>query len=228
MNVLVVTATNREALLLVNKFKADKITENLFISQINNNKVEFLIAGVGGVFTAYNVTKQIRASRPDIIINTGIAGSFDSQLELGTVVNVISDEFGDLGFEDDDNFSSFFSSGLMDNNLHPFCDGKINFSDGFVSKTLSELPKKSSVCVNTAHGNADSIDRFKQICIADVENMEGAACGFVALSDNIKTYQIRAISNYVTKRDFSKWKIDLAIENLTETTYQVIKEICNG
>ena len=227
MNLLVITATQNEALSLINRLLAKKVSHNKYISQLNTHTIEFLIAGVGGVFTAYNLTKQIAENRPDIIINTGIAGSFNLNIELGSVVNIISEEFGDLGFEDDNQFVSFMQSGLIDKNLHPFNNGKIHFSQSNISKTLNELPKKESVCVNKTHGNQESINKFRKHCSAEIENMEGAACGFVGLAENIDTYEIRAISNYVTKRNFSEWQINLAIDNLTEITYQIITEICN-
>ena len=60
---------------------------------------------------------------------------------------------------------------------------------------------------------------------AQIESMEGAA--FLMAASEMKCYsiQVRAISNYVEKRDKSKWEIPLAIENLNKTLDAIIEKI---
>ena len=54
--------------------------------------------------------------------------------------------------------------------------------------------------------------------------MEGAA--FFAGCKRLDNFtQIRAVSNYVEKRDKSKWNISLAIENLNKTLQKTLQEI---
>jgi len=65
MNVLVVTATKEE----------------LSIALDNH-----LVSGVGMVSTAISVTNALKSKRYDLVINAGIAGSFNRSLELGDVV----------------------------------------------------------------------------------------------------------------------------------------------
>ena len=47
-----------------------------------------------------------------------------------------------------------------------------------------------------------------------VESMEGAACMLACQEANVPCVQIRSISNYVEKRNKSKWDISMAIDNL--------------
>ena len=51
---------------------------------------------------------------------------------------------------------------------------------------------------------------------ADIENMEGAALFALAQAEGVKCGEIRAISNYVGE-ERKDWRIDLALENLTQT-----------
>ncbi len=67
-----------------------------------------------------------------------------------------------------------------------------------------------TVCSNTVSHCAMESDG------ADIENMEGAALFALAREAGVACGQIRAISNYVGE-ERSKWDIDLALDNLTET-----------
>jgi futalosine hydrolase len=85
------------------------------------------------------------------------------------------------------------------------------------------LPNAKGVTVNTAHGNIISIDKFISRTKADVESMEGAAFLFACNQTKTKCLQLRAISNYVEKRDRSKWNIPLVIESLNAFLIDFIK-----
>ena len=58
---------------------------------------------------------------------------------------------------------------------------------------------------------------------ADIENMEGAALFALAKAEGVPCAEIRAISNYVGE-ERKDWKIDLAIERLTETILELEME----
>ena len=81
---------------------------------------------------------------------------------------------------------------------------------------INSLKKVKGITVNTIHGNDNSIEKVMQLYHPGVESMEGAAF-FAGCFQTNKTFtQIRAISNYVEKRDKSKWKMSLAIKNLND------------
>ena len=58
---------------------------------------------------------------------------------------------------------------------------------------------------------------------ADIENMEGAALFALAKAEGVPCAEIRAISNYVGE-ERKDWKIDLALERLTETILELEME----
>jgi nucleoside phosphorylase len=101
LKILIVAASNTET-----KQLSDKLE---FTQSINNNYqcykygtlgIDILVTGVGSIFTTYYLTKALSANNYDLAINIGIAGSFDYFLEQGFVVNVIQDQFADLGVEE--------------------------------------------------------------------------------------------------------------------------------
>jgi futalosine hydrolase len=181
MNLLIVAATNDEVLV-----------ENLTACDV-------LITGIGMVNTSIELSRCLSNKKPDLVINIGVAGSFNKSLPLGGVFEIIKDTFSELGVE---NNSHFFSS-----------------------KSITNLPSASSITVNTVHGNKENIssvyDKFKP----DLESMEGAACMFVCDNFKIPCLQIRAISNYVEERNKSKWDLPLAIQQLNIETRKIIEEL---
>ena len=98
---------------------------------------------------------------------------------------------------------------------------KIQNNSGAINIEIEKLPKVNGITVNTSHGNDPSIkkvvDRFHPI----VESMEGAAFMFACENERIPYVQIRAVSNFVEKRNKDKWNIPLAIENLNKNNKKV-------
>jgi futalosine hydrolase len=154
----------------------------------------------------------------DCIINIGICGAFSRDLQLGEVVNIVSDKLSEMGAEDGDTFIKYEELNL---------GGSADFTSNtnLNSKQLNNLKKVSAITVNKIHGNDNSISEIKKIFSPDVESMEGAAF-FRACSTLSKNYfQIRSISNYVEKRDKTKWNIPIAITNLNEYIIKLITEL---
>lgn len=170
-------------------------------------KIPTLITGVGMTATAYHLGKRLAVSKPDYIINVGIAGAFPKDLPLGTVVHVPEDHLTELGAEDNLNFITIESLGF----------GTGSFSAQLPSGITVGLPRLSGITVNTVHGNEDTIAAVLNLYPdVSIETMEGAAVLYACTEEKIPCIPIRAISNYVEKRDKSKWNIPLAVNNLNE------------
>jgi futalosine hydrolase len=174
---------------------------------------EVLITGVGMVATTYALTKHLQSTRYDLVLQAGVGGSYNRDLALGDVVFVTNDQFGDLGAEDHANYLDIFQMGLLDKNNLPFTDGKLYTPILPVHSNIS-LPKVSGITVNTVSGNEPTIKMMTEKYGCAVESMEGAAFHYVCLQENVPFAQVRAISNYVTPRDKSQWKMKEAITNL--------------
>src|ERR1035437_7833482 len=103
MKILLVSATKFEVAPLLKNFKKIRSEKNISTFQFKNHSVDVLITGVGMTATAFQLGKNLNR-KYDLTINAGVAGSFKKTIPLGTVVNVTSDSFADLGAEDGNKF----------------------------------------------------------------------------------------------------------------------------
>ncbi len=217
MKIIIVSATKFEIQPLLNAMDEVTYTSEHFIqSNFKKHKIDFLIAGVGMVATAFYCAKKIN-NNYDIALNIGICGSFNKNLELGTVVNIYEDCFSELGAEDGELFLN-----LEDLKLNGI--SKIKNKNEFKNNLLNELPKVNGITVNTTHGNESSIEKTVEQFHPTVESMEGAAFMFACEIEKIRYAQIRSVSNYVERRNKNAWNIPLAIKNLNTKLLDIINE----
>lgn len=172
-----------------------------------------LITGVGLTATAYQLGKIFALNSFQRALNIGVAGALDTSIPLKSVVEVVSDEFADLGAEENNQFISLFEMNLSAENDPPFVNGKVLPIGGW--KCEGNLPKVTGASVNTVHGNEANINLFKKRCSAQVESMEGAAFFYACAMAGVSSMQIRAISNYVEPRNRENWKLNEAIDSLS-------------
>ena len=192
MKILLVAAINQE------------INNDLFSSK------DILITGVGMMNTCLNLVNKLSDTNYDLVINMGVAGSFNSEIKIGDVVEVVEDIFSEIGFEDGDIFSEFTN---------------FEIKNTFVIEGRTNLTKVKGITVNTVHGNQNSIDEIVSRVNPDIESMEGASVFMVCNNFNVPCIQIRSISNKVEKRNTENWNLTLAIENLNSTVKQIISEL---
>ena len=168
---------------------------------------DVLITGVGIAATAFAMGQQIKGDY-SLILNVGIAGSFDRNLMLGSLVNITSDTFSELGAEDGDRFIPIDELGF----------GQSSYTSNFISerKIVADLTSVNGITVNTVHGNEHSIQKTVGRLAVTTESMEGAAVFYAAQQLNTPALQVRSISNYVETRNRDNWQIGLALTNLNE------------
>ena len=187
----------------------------------DNADVDILISGIGVTSTTYHVTKGLMQKKYDLAIQAGIAGSFTNDLNLGEIVFVSADTFGDLGIEENAVFKSLFLSGLADENDFPFTNGWLVNRHEILNSRLLRTVK--AITINKITNDKKQVEMQRNIFSAQAESMEGAAFHFVCLNMNIPFLQIRSISNMVGERDKSKWKIKEAITNLNIELNKIIQ-----
>jgi len=187
----------------------------------HNLDIDLIITGLGTTFTAYFLTKALSLCNYDLVINAGIAGSYRDEISIGTVVNVKTEQFCDLGIEESDSIKTIFDTGFIDPDDFPFHSGKLMNPHWYENL---ELPAVNGVTSNISHGSITSIARIKKEFDPDIESMEGAAVFYVCLSEKVPFLEIRAISNYVDIRDIEKWDIPTATENLTNEIFNILRK----
>lgn len=210
MKVLLVCATKEELAPFFAKLGWEN-SADLF--NYRGIELHALITGVGMVATAFSLGQKLAKFSYSLAINIGIAGAFDRQLNLGEVVEVISDQFSEMGAEDQQSFISLAEMGLTAENEFPFKNGLIKA----ISPTENfGLQKVNGITVNTVHGNEESIQQVTRRLNPQIESMEGAAFLYSCRMARTQCIQLRAVSNYVEKRNKSNWEIALALDNLAK------------
>ncbi|MDB5144944.1 MAG: mqnB [Mucilaginibacter sp.] len=184
---------------------------------IKNQDIEFLITGVGMVATAFALGKHLTTHQYDLAINLGIAGSFDRNIALGEVVEVVEDNLPELGAEDDEEFLTIESMGFGESIFHS--TAALSDYGNFA------LKKCTAITVNTVHGHETSIKKLTGRLQPQLESMEGAAFFYACKQAGVPCLQIRAVSNYVEKRNRDAWQIGLAIKNLNSFAVDFLKEV---
>lgn len=143
------------------------------------------------------------------VFNLGICGAFpDSGLSVLDVVRVASDCVGDLGYENSDGSFSPWMKCFKEASLDKIAKQDFDF--------ICNLKAVKGITVNCCTGTQATSQKRAQQFGCHVESMEGAACFAVCESFGVPAFQIRAVSNFATTRDKTKWKIDEALKKLAE------------
>lgn len=182
-----------------------------------------LITGVGSPAAIYHIAKRVQQLDYDLVIQAGIAGTFQSAISLGDVVIVKEDVFADIGISEKNNFYTIFETGFADENDLPFKNGWLE-NNGILAEEVF-LKKVKSVTINTVTDNKDQINSLISKYDPQIETMEGAALHYVCLQENIPFLQLRSISNDVGERDKTKWKMKESIENLNSTLITIVEQL---
>ncbi|MFK8105138.1 MAG: futalosine hydrolase [Saprospiraceae bacterium] len=183
-------------------------------------RVQLLVTGVGLVNTSFYLAKILAKTRPNFVINAGIAGAFTTDFKLGDVVQIVKERFGDLGVEEaDGNFVDIHQLKLVKSNEAPYEAGWLNNMAG---NDFDFLPKVVGISVNKVHGAAPSIERITRKYAPDLETMESAAVFHACLLEELPFLAIRSISNYVEPRNKDNWDIPLAIEELNKVLVEML------
>ena len=183
------------------------------VSEIQQEKFysnDLLITGVGMLNTAIAITIKVSEEKYDLVINLGIAGSFKRSIKIGDVVEVVEENISEIGYEDK-------------NEIIEFTD--FSLKTVFRNNSRTDMKQVKSITVNTVHGNEKSIENIVRRLNPDIENMEGAAVFKVCEEFNVPCIQVRAISNYVEKRNKESWNIPFAIQNLNVELEKIISNL---
>ena len=183
--------------------------------------INMLITGVGMVATAFGLGKHLAANTYDLAINLGIAGSFDRGVALGDVVEISQDTFAELGAEDGDDFLPIDKLGFGIGTFYASAE----LADVNKRNDIPTLRDVNSITVNSVHGNEATIKKLVERLNPQLESMEGAAFFYACNQFNVPCMQIRAVSNYVEKRNRDNWQIGLAVKNLNNFALNLLQVV---
>ncbi|MCU0322158.1 MAG: futalosine hydrolase, partial [Chitinophagaceae bacterium] len=213
---IVLSATSQEVLPAYNFCSNNKSFAKKGLS------IQFYSTGVGMLATTVQLMKLIAKEKPDLIIQAGIAGSFDTSTQLGKVVVVEHEIIGDLGVEENGQWKDLFNLKFQQANQFPF-KKKLLTNKNITQLNLLKLPVVTAITVNEITTNAFRIEQLKKKYQPAIESMEGAALHYVCLDANIAFLQIRSLSNYVGERDKTKWQLQKSIQQLNRVVLKYLK-----
>lgn len=197
---------------------------NLYTSESQRFKVQFHQSGVGMLATAVSLTRLILEEKPDLIIQAGIAGSFDTSVALGKVVLIKEESLADMGVEEDGKWKDIFDLKLEKSSYPPFERRKL--PNPWLSEfNLLQLPEVSAITINEISTNKERIQQLVKKYNPVTESMEGAALHYICRDATIPFIQIRAISNYIGERNKASWKIQEAITNLNQALLKYVDRL---
>jgi futalosine hydrolase len=191
---------------------------------IANDHLHILITGMGMLNTAAHLALYASAFERELFIDAGVCGAFNRDIPIGETVQIISETYGDFGVENDETFEDFFDLGFIDKKEDAFRYGLCMPITHAAFDKLS-LRKATSITVNKVHGNESTIHAIRKKYNADTENMEGLAFYYVLKLLNKPGIEIRAVSNYVEKRNKDNWNIGLAVQNLHAELLRLLERL---
>jgi len=188
------------------------------LNYLNGNQIVVLVTGVGMVATAFSMGNILATDKFDFALNAGIAGSFSTDIELGEVVIVNEDCFSELGAMDGDSFLPIEELGFGKSIFTPL-------QSGLLEGLYSTHKGVRGITVNCVHGDDMEIASISERLNPAVETMEGAGFFYSCNQAGLPSAQLRSISNYVERRDKSRWNIPLAIEMLNRRLINIYTAI---
>ena len=207
-----------EIIAIPSEFEVKKIFGNVSIKVENGLRYTLyrdhliLLTGVSKISTTYNLTKFLsNNSNIKKIYLLGIAGAYeDSGLNISDIVSVQKDYLIDEAtiIQKDNNdveLVTMYEKGIdiIEDN---FAEFKIVESMQVVnSNTVSLIQTDENIC-----------NAYRDKYEASIENMEGAAFGYITSQFNIGTYQIRSISNFCGSKFNDSWDIKGACKRLKD------------
>ena len=214
MNCLLAAATTKEIAPFLDHYRNNDIQQD----------IDILITGIGLAAATYALTKQINSKKPDIIIQAGIAGCFNTNISPGKVVVVQQDTIADMGVIENKQLNTMFDLGLIKLNQLPYKNGwLVNPHKDLIKKTTCKAV--SAISVNHITTSKQMTGFYEKKFRAVIESMEGAALHYVCLMEKIPFLQIRSISNYIGERNKKRWNMKDSIINLNKEIINLISNL---
>lgn len=198
--------------------------DKLYTEKSRRLKVYFHQSGVGMMATAFSLTKLILEEKPDLLLQVGLAGCFNTAAQLGKVVIVEKDFAGDSGVEENGKWKDLFSLKLEKSNYPPY--EKCALPNPYIDKlNLLKLKTVTGVTVNEITTRKERIKQLIKKYNPETESMEGAALHYACRSTNTPFLQMRTLSNYIGERDKDKWVMKEALKNLNTVLLKYIEKL---
>ncbi|MBT4399243.1 MAG: hypothetical protein HOD37_07140 [Bacteroidetes bacterium] len=226
MKELIIVATDIEIkpFLLKNGFTDDMEQGKVYTI---SDRFDLMITGPGIPQTLLYLAAYFQEYLAKGVIQLGFAGSYNSDIEPGMMVETIEDCFGDQGIDDRGTFIPFHAlteNVSMNSGVAAGWLRSLRIEKGEEKNCFAKLRKVKGITVSMGSGSQGRIELMLTSWSPDVETMEGAAALLYCNENDLPFRQIRSVSNWVEPRDFSRWKTELAAQKLSEWLSLFIRE----
>lgn len=185
---------------------------------------DVLISGVGQLQTAVHLTSRLHASRYDLVIQAGLAGSFSAEYPKCSVVTVSDEVLADCGAEADSGYLDIVDMGLLPAEQPPFSAGVLKNPHDDLLRSV-DLPCVRSATVNRTLSDPRSIGWIQGRYAPAVVNMEGAALFHSCMTLGVPFLELRAVSDFVGPRDKTAWDIPGAVQALNQHVLRLLEVV---
>jgi futalosine hydrolase len=167
--------------------------------------------GVGPVNAAHAVTWFLAETGARAIVVCGVGGAYPgSGLQVGDVVCAATECYGDLGATSPSGFLDMKALGF------PIVDTPASLFNELPMQIFPVARRVPFVSVSSCTGTEGAARDIETRTSGAVESMEGAAIAHVAHLRNVPVGEVRGISNLVTNRDRSSWRLKEAADAAQE------------
>jgi futalosine hydrolase len=218
MNCLLIAATAAEVAPALEHYRASEKKWHV------DFQLDVLVTGVGLLNSTYAITRYLQIKKPDLLIQAGIAGCFDTSQPLGKVFCVKSDVVADMGVMEKSGWTDMFDLQLQKPSRPPYRNRKL-VNPHTVLMQRTRLPKAGAITVNQISVGAKALNTWRDKYNPLLESMEGAALHYIALIENIPFLQLRSISNYAGERNKKNWRMAPSIEAVNKVLIQLFEAL---
>ena len=213
MDILLIAATAAEIQPFFEYYRNSKGAQN----------IDILITRIGLTAATYHLLKQLTLKRPDFVVQAGIAGCFDTNIPLGTVVIVKKEAIADQSVIESEKLKTLFDLGLVPHDQFPFKNGWLENNHDIILN--SKLKAVNAISVNEITTSKQRVKFYEDAFHPVIESLEGAALHYTCLMEKIPFIQLRSISNYIAERNKKKWDMKKSIVNLNNELINLVEKI---
>lgn len=171
----------------------------------SHSEVAIVRTGVGPVNAAHAVTLFLAQADARAIVVCGVGGAYPSSgLEVGDVVCAASECYGDLGATSPSGFLDMKALGF------PVVEEPTPLFNEIPMQVFPVERRVPFVTVSSCTGTDGIARELERRTAGAVESMEGAAIAHVAHLHGVPVGEVRGISNLVTNRDTTTWRLKQA------------------
>lgn len=190
--------------------------------KFNHIEIDFLICGHTLFETGYFLGKKLAQNRYHLALSMSLCHSLNSEIEPGSIVNIINDKPAYFGEENDAEFKSIYALKQLNPFETPHQRGAfINMTNAYFNVFLP-FRKVPAITTTLLKGNKDTLEKKLAQFPLDVETSNGLAIHYACLSERVNFYRISSVSHNLAtlKEDTEK-----ATANLNETFIDILNKL---